>query len=352
MKNSNKACSGIGKTDSQKNRILIVGNGFDLDCGFDTSYKTFGELHFLCDKPIEICRKSPMYEYLRKSFVKQKEWFCLEDEIRSYVLDNRFCLEPKTGDKEYFDYLVYYLKIYLPTMGWITPLKETSGYVNNNGNIDSELSENPSQLFIKTNSVAYELLRRVVKNPSFFNCIVSFNYTNLGNLLHRVIALEYSNIEPELTRQIERSTEIKYVHINDNNNRVVLGIEEGIKYNGAYQFVQKSRQMSETMRQNTINTIYNADELVVFGHSLGSADADYFKPLFNDMFAEKPSHERKITIITYYDNEQILKQIEYYAGHKISSHHSLKNIASISTYAEESKMACCELLNDISKLKT
>ena len=68
------------------------------------------------------------------------------------------------------------------------------------------------------------------------------------------------------------------------------------------------------------------------------------------MFAEKPSHERKITFITYKDNRELLKQIEYYAGDKnIVPHHSFKNLSFIYTSVEESRITYSNLINSMSQ---
>lgn len=344
--------------ESRKNRILIVGNGFDLDLGFDTSYKTFCGAHFNNGVIIDQHRKSGLFRFLKERYDKYDNWFNLEDEMRNYVLKSRFtCPSSKRNDLLYYNDLNYYLHFWMTTFGYITEYNEREEYNQDKSNsLDSTV--NPHQIRIPDrNSVAYDIIKHIVLNESYFNQIISFNYTKLSNILHCVLGETIGFNQPQFNIKFNQLPSVQYLHCNFNEDKVILGIEQDIlnknhhrvKVPKAFSFLQKCNQFSSlSERQRVIENIVTADELVIFGHSLGIADADYYRPLFKDMFAEKPLQERKITIITRDNNRNILKQIEMYAEKDIFSHNNYKNIRYLYTdKKEESKIALYALFDGV-----
>lgn len=51
---------------NRRTRILILGNGFDLDFGFQTTYHRFCD-SFFKSKELEVCTNSPLYNFLKKN---------------------------------------------------------------------------------------------------------------------------------------------------------------------------------------------------------------------------------------------------------------------------------------------
>lgn len=341
------------------NRVFIVGNGFDLDCGLDTTYDTFCKTHF-CDSNTADYTSSKMYKFLKEKFViatEGKNWFSLEDEMRNYIIQHNSEFQSSfKSDRCYFNELIKAIRIHIQIFAQTTKCMERTEYVRANAD-NTDLFKNPVQIHIRKDSVAYEVLKSIVRNPLYFTQIISFNYTNIQNVLNCVVGEIVGFNESQLNKRKDLLPHVQYIHCNFDSNCAVLGIEQRIFANDgqevvipqSYNFLKKCNQFSPSERQRAIDTVMTADELVIFGHSLGQADADYFKPLFEDMFANKPSHERKITFITYNDNREILKHVKYYAGgNNIVPHHSFKDLSFIYTSVEESRITYSNLLNGMS----
>ena len=67
--------------------VLILGNGFDLDLGFRTSYKDFYESQY-CPKAYP----APLIAHLNKKWpggLDQVRWYDLENELLNYFLKIR-----------------------------------------------------------------------------------------------------------------------------------------------------------------------------------------------------------------------------------------------------------------------
>ena len=347
----------IESAESRKNRILIVGNGFNLDLGFKTSYGAFCEKFFKNNVINELHCKSGLFQFLKEKADKSEYWFDLEDEMRNYVLESRFiCSSTKKEDLLFYNYLNSYTHFWMTTFGYITEFNELKEYHQDNPNsLDSTVNRFPNRIRNR-DSIAYDIIKHIVSNKSYFNQIVSFNYTNLRNILRCVLGETVGFGQPQLDTQFEQLPPVQYLHCNFDDDKVILGIEQVIlnkdhqrvEVPEAFSFLQKCNQFSSlSERQRVIEDIMAADELVIFGHSLGTSDADYFRPLFKDMFAEKPLHERKITIITRDNNSDILRHIETYAEIDIFSHNNYKNISYLYTDKKvESRIALANLFNE------
>ena len=94
----------------------------------------------------------------------------------------------------------------------------------------------------------------------------------------------------------------------------ICGIDDSIKLPKNMKFFRKSGQFDDiSIREDIINYINNADELIIFGHSLGLCDSDYFKDIFCKLFSED-SEDKRITIITYDNKGPIIEKIATLTG--------------------------------------
>ena len=175
--------------ENGKRRVFVIGNGFDLDLGLDTTYQSFCKGHFK-NSDLNICARSEMFQYLKDRFGLHKQWFNLEDEICNYVKTKTSISHSDVkADIEYFEYLRYCLSINITIKGWVTPWNETVEYIENNPDLNN--IKNPIQLFVKKESMAYRVLESIALHPFVFDKIISFNYSNLDCLLQRTVANVY-----------------------------------------------------------------------------------------------------------------------------------------------------------------
>lgn len=331
-------------------RVLVLGNGFDLDLGFDTTYKTFAESFFAKNVFHE---KSKLFDFLYDQYthIPDKSWFNFEEEIKKYALSVKsISLDDNTSDKKCFDFLRYSLMGTIDIMAWTTPLEETSDYVlNHPGDVS-----NPKQLGVNSFSIAAKLLNTIAMRPSYFDHIISFNYTPLGELIKKEMFKIDSSNEASLDKKYRTVEErISYLHVascgsNQHDYRAVLGINDQAITLESLKYLKKSSQIEPEFRAEQIQRIFNADEIVIFGLSLGECDEDYFKPLFLDLFSDSPSKDRLITVITCNNKMGILDSIKRMAGNQnITPHHNSRNIRFIDTAIEESHVNYTSLINEM-----
>lgn len=214
--------------------LIILGNGFDLDLGWKTSYKDFYQA-----KKKDFAKYDQM-KYIQ-NMVQGEHWHDLEGYIRKSLKEMP---QDRTEEMNLFwrlcrDRMFEYFKL------------------------------NKTDIF-NTNkeSCAYKFLLEITKKST----IITFNYTNPFNQNGIPIkATEFIHIHGDIENTIN-STELKlgvdkYV-IDENsiaNDKLTLPI---IKSNGS-KYIYKLHQFLKSYKN-----------IIFYGHSLGQTDADYFKSYF------------------------------------------------------------------------
>jgi hypothetical protein len=250
-------------------KLLILGNGFNLDLGLKTRYCDFA--------------KSPQWEKLYASFkgtnkknlarfLKKKanegNWFSIEESLAEYarekIRERKF--EHVTDDKRFFEELKDQLDTYLT-------LESTRIHEKNN--------------------VAQQLLDRM-NEKKVFDKIYTFNYIP-HDALHGWCGCEYER-------------DVVYVHQRLTYG-IVLGVAERDITDDKYSFLRKVNQKSY-ISTNLGNDLVEAEEVVFFGHSLNTIDFDYFRDFFKacSQYNESNNAQRHITIIT--KDEQSIHSIK------------------------------------------
>lgn len=239
-------------------RILVLGNGFDLDLGLNTTYKAFAESE--CFKKLSHYAKG---DNLIADLIKQSStnWFDIEESIADYVKRKEAakdftCAEMDqmffTDFKQIFaDFILY------------------------------EFTNSPYKDNIKKDSLASRIIQEQKDNKIFdkvysFNC---FDYS-LNDLV------SYGKIG---------DLYVDYVH--NKEGYFILGICEDDCTTKDYSFLIKKNQNYE--KTNIIEDLECATDIVIFGHSLNRIDKGYFEDLFKRHF-----YGKNITIITK-DNNSI-----------------------------------------------
>lgn len=222
-----------------KNKTLIIlGNGFDLDLGWKTSYNDFFRAKW---NKFWMLNRMPFIQ----NMVDGEYWYDLEGYIRQITIT-------EVTNSEGLENLNQF---------WLILTASLLEYFNN-------------KLIYTTNTrtCAFEFLKGITTNSK----IVSFNYTNPFKVC-------------EVTEM-----KIEYIHNSiassySNEGRVKLGIDSGVlsenKYlkNSDINYILKSRenQIGDTL----ISKWKYYDNIIIYGHSLGITDSDYFKPLFDSILS-------------------------------------------------------------------
>lgn len=252
------------KTNSVPNRLLILGNGFDLGLGRDTRYSDFVNSRFWPEN-----LKSELFSYLEEK-ANLESWFDLESELGRYIQSVRkessAYVTTRPGrakqDRADFKEIVVALIAYL---------------------------KNVERKDVNRESIAAKVFSLACRD-SAFSKIYSFNYTDLFILSRKLELLSIPVVE--------------YVHGCLADDSAILGINDTEDtLGGLYDFMRKSFNPHYSSHPVSYD-LKTADEVVFFGHSLGDNDYHYFQSFFRHQCDENlsPEEKRTITIFTKDEN--------------------------------------------------
>lgn len=282
-------------------RLLVLGNGFDLALGYPTSYDDFAnaelispvqELDFTCNFwPFKEPDNGPyrdhslhshMYNYAIKHTDRDGRirWVDIEMQLYSYARTKiGSTIDPGLvqEDKESFQKLRRYLN------RWISRAF--------NGEWKNDRECTTIRDFIKA-----------ITDNNGCSIIWSFNYTNTREELSTFG--EYNN------PMYPRIYNIHGTCTNSSNPNIIVGIHEDLQIPHEYQFLFKSNYTTNHI--SFLQDLTTANEVIIYGHSIGITDSDYFSPYFGFIKNIRiPDKSKRFTIITKGVNavEQILSNI-------------------------------------------
>lgn len=273
-------------------KIFIIGNGFDLDLGWNTRYSDFAKSKFW--------EWRHTYSGLKGHLEHQREtdkWFDLEKSLFEYAQKNsnqHYTLLPSKPeqDKQSFHKLTELLNSYL-----------------------NEEQKRP----VNSKSVAAQVFRAIIANGKF-NIIYSFNYTDLHHIATEIGITKKFNYE--------------HVHGCLKDNSIILGVEDESDLANGYSFLYKTFNPHYESHHIQYDLL-DADEVIFFGHSLGQNDYHYFRQFFRNQCNENLPREKgkKITIFTYDEDSRIsiLEQLRNMNDRKTSLLFSLNDFQVICT---------------------
>ena len=229
------------------NCIIILGNGFDLDLGWKTSYEAFyndqkGWNSFQTEE-------DDLFQFVIKK--APDNWFDFERTLYEYVQHR--AKNPASKENIQRDIDDYNNAFKSPLMHFIS--KAAKGE-------------------IKKGSHAYRLLEAYVEarkgrfSTLTSNKLYSFNYTPLLNVI----------------RQIDANVRATYtpVHGRIEDESIIFGFHDAPDVPREYRPLQKSMD-TNYKSGNIVTESLKADHIVFFGLSLGYIDGVYFKNLFEQI---------------------------------------------------------------------
>ena len=255
------------------NSILIIGNGFDLDLGIKTKYIDFANSEYWPFEERVSFEENTLPFFLNSRKNKVETWFDLEELLAKFARDNSIFSKEKIIDTmREFEILKKRLKEYLE--------KQEDVFFE-------EMKENT-----QTKKMSHSILQDFLKMQG--RKIYTFNYTNTQKIAKSLI----SGFEDNVT----------HIHGSIKENNIILGT--GDQRDIPDPFFQFYKSASPNYSSNNlVEDLNNADEIYIFGHSLGRNDHDYFSDFFK-MASSNPkvpqySKKIKIRIFTYDNNSEI-----------------------------------------------
>lgn len=247
--------------------VIVIGNGFDLDLGWNTSYKAFYDKHDGWKK--HETDDDDLFQYVIKQV--PGNWFDFERTLHKYALhrsNNPFSdAESYKIDKDIQDY-------------------------NTFKDLLARFISEESQKLIDDDSHAYRLLKAYVRakkeriSDQFFPIkLFSYNYTPLLNIL----------------QQIDSSVKTGYnpVHGMVERNNIIFGFHDDPNIPREYRSLQKSMDVNYKS-SDIVTESLQARTIIFFGLSLGYIDGVYFKNLFEQIsnLANPQMVNKRIVFIT------------------------------------------------------
>lgn len=334
--------------DEPRKIVLILGNGFDLDLGLKTSYKDFWESNF-CPKDYP----APLIHHLNQCWPGQLEkvkWYDLENELYNYYKGTQNKpIDVITKDERAFIAYFYetelaftipaqygkqakslwekgFLKRGAPVTRYFFPygkdLLETPiwrdmealrrikiGLCDYLKSIDLES--------INDAAISLEVLSSVVeaKQNGQIVSIYTFNYTPLP--------YGYEGAYPNMTH---------HVHGTCNKGNIIVGTQDVGDYSDSYDFLEKSMDPCFNPPQ-IVAGMLEADDVIVFGHSIGENDRQYFKSFFTRQVNYESAIQKDITFFTLDDQSEleIKRSLQKMTNHSLSTLLGLNHVVFFKT---------------------
>lgn len=296
--------------------VLILGNGFDLDLGLKTSYKDFWESEF-CPKKYP----APLIHHLNSKWednIDDVRWYDLENELLAYYKglhdsDNGEDIITEEEKNLLKDFTSYGFKC-----GWYNDRLElvesliNKGVLSYRGGMIPTVGEHLKEDALKTpiwrdrkalslikeglckylksidtpstdsNTVASHLMLAIKKTADAGNfvSIFTFNYTPV-----RFQGYTLDGIP------------VHYLHGSCEDGKIIIGTKDDLTISESYDFLQKA--MDPAFHPASLVTdLQDADEVIIFGHSLGENDRQYFAPFFKQRVDINNPSKKDITVFT------------------------------------------------------
>ena len=256
-------------------KLLIIGNGFDIDLGLRTRYSDFANSKIweqLMENTYGL--DQDLLGALKKA--KEKEaWFDIEKTMNDYVRSIR----PEYLTSNLVD-------------------KDKNSFVDVTKALSKYLKDEQKSRTLESNHYAAQVLRLIADVGGFE--YYTFNYTSLGDIATSC------GIKIDTSR-------ITHVHGSLENDSIILGVltDPANQLHEQYSFMYKDNSRFY-MSNNMYEDFDKADDIIFFGHSINGMDFPYFKDFFIKQSGMGGEYKSKhITIFTYDDdsNQQIRNSI-------------------------------------------
>ncbi len=262
-------------------KVFIIGNGFDVDLGFNTKYANFVE----SDNFKELVNDgSYLAIHIEKIFSNSERlWVDIELEFISY-LENR-----GVG-------IINFKDEYIKLCSALTDYLKSIDFSK-----------------IDHNSAAYSMLKENIKKGDPF-IVFDFNYTPTAETILREIGIPEEDI----------SSRLKKMHGTIKKNDIIFGIQDNVEFSQEKRFIKKSHKDNYLGHEGIEDAFKRTGrEMFIFGHSLGKTDEMYFAGAFSYFtYNDIKRTAGKMSLNLYYHKEEskeILKdRIDELSNGKVS----------------------------------
>lgn len=299
-----------------RNIVLILGNGFDLDLGLKTSYKDFWESDF-CPKDYP----APLIHHLNQRWDNNLEavkWYDLENELLNYYFSMASPGVPQDiiseEEKEFLTVFEPYkleYGLYEDKASIVQSLFDKRIIRVSNKQIHpfyvpykEDLSHSPiwrdrkSLQLIKEGLYKYltSIDKPILESLSVaFNVLLSMTKCVKAGDMVDIYTFNYTRVQ--MRGHSMDGIPIHYMHGSCEDGKIIVGTRDGTPMVPEYDFLQKVMDDS-FMPPDILTALDKADDVIIFGHSLGENDRQYFEQFFTKQVGGDKRHEPYIFIFT------------------------------------------------------
>lgn len=276
--------SEIYTTKEFKKVLLILGNGFDLNLEFKTSYN-----HFLSSlSTTDELNNNLIYEL---SLRNRTNWVDIEKELEDCAINNLSNIRIQNRSNNNFD------RSYIFNKKDYEQLKSLLKKY-----LISEHKKQFEKSTITKNS--YRLLLELCLREDTDLTILNFNYTSVVENLVDQISRYY---------RVDLSSRCKHIYVHGNlynenykYNDIVFGIEDNSKIKKEHNYLLKSFDRVNNTKTNISKLLNDSNEIYFYGYSLGETDTSYFDDFFKEscIYNDKIEEDDKKKITFYHYKEE------------------------------------------------
>lgn len=249
--------------------LIILGNGFDIDLGLNTSFKAFVEsIDFLSIPDLPLIKR-----------IKEKEmdnWYDLERQLRNELV--AYSHKPSQDLSNDIN------------IAWRLIKKHWGEYFPRLIDLDN--------IKINKESCAYHLLNVDAKHTTLW---YTFNYTNPWYLCQLQNQAEIRFVHNEAT-PLDFAKHHGFMYLVPND--LIIGVDsmvpKCIKMEAKLSPIIKIRNNSFQNKHmvDLHQHLLSANNVIIFGQSFGITDSDYFKPYFKSIICGE-IQQQNLYIVTY-----------------------------------------------------
>ncbi len=233
-------------------KVLIIGNGFDLNLGLKTKYSDFIKSHHFTN----IERPNSFFSHVKNTH-NLNNWVDVEIELKNYskmFVDDNF----------------------------------ESDYNKLCSSLIAYISDIDYSLINKTSS-SYKLVKDLLESNFL---VFDFNYTNTFFQLGKEFGFDLKDLESRIIN----------IHGSAQEGKIIFGVEDEARIKSEHIFLKKSYPIH--YKAISLSTqLKNATEVHFFGHSLGETDHTYFKDFFSWASNEGIEQDKRTLFLYYYDDK-------------------------------------------------
>jgi len=303
--------------------VLILGNGFDINLQLKTSFKDFW-ISDCCPKNYP----APLIQYLNDHFeddLDSVRWYDLENELMSYY--RRISQKGKSFDviteseahfirETHINYIRSgrFLDKHIPYIHSLLTKKLIIRTLNSPNLYDSPFFDDLKQDKVWRDREAF---RRIINGLCEYIRTIDPDTSGSNNLAHYVLATAamaadknlvkiYSFNYTKLPQSINGNLgKVEHIHGCCSTSNIIVGTGDFEELNRDYDFLQKSFA-PKFNPPALVPDLLAADDVIIFGHSIGENDRQYFKAFFKQQTSNTKTKRVNITIFTK-DAESVLE---------------------------------------------